>query len=124
MTSSRQRTPIDTIAEAWVDTLVQLEPMIGTYIGRTEGDHRLPDFSPEGADAIADAERATLEALSTANIVDAIDAFTLADLSAELRLGLEQHAAQEHLRDLNVIESPPQQIREIFDLMATEHEHE
>ena len=124
MTSSRQRTPIDTIAEAWVDTLVQLEPTIGTYIGRTEGDHRLPDFSPEGADAIADAERATLEALSTANIVDAIDAVTLADLSAELRLGLEQHAAQEHLRDLNVIESPPQQIRDIFDLMPTEHAHD
>lgn len=120
MTSPRQLTPIDTIAEAWVDTLVRHEPTVGTYIGRSDENHRLPDYSPEGADALADAERAALDALSDAPVQDAVDAVTLVDLSAELRLGLEQHEAHEHLRDLNVIESPPQQIRDIFDLMPTE----
>ena len=124
MTSSRRPTPIDAIAEAWVDTLVRLEPTIGTYIGRSAEDHRLPDYSPDGAAALADAERGTLRALSAATVEDAVDAVTSADLAAELRLGLDQHAAQEHLRDLNVIESPPQQIRDVFELMPTETAHD
>jgi hypothetical protein len=45
MTHDIQRTPtaIDQIAEEWVDTLVDLDPTVGTYIGRTEGDGRYGD---------------------------------------------------------------------------------
>ncbi|MGZ7184160.1 DUF885 family protein, partial [Streptococcus pyogenes] len=35
-------------------------------------------------------------------------------------LALELHDAGEHLRDLNVIASPPQEMRDVFDLMAHE----
>ncbi|QIM16829.1 DUF885 domain-containing protein [Leucobacter insecticola] len=122
MTESRAHTEIDRIAEAWVDTLVSHEPTIGTYIGRTEADGRLPDYSPDGADALASAQRKTLDALLAAPVKDAVDAVTQADLSAELRLSLEQQGSGEHLRDLNVIESPPQHIRDIFDLMPSEGE--
>src|SRR5690606_31934132 len=44
----------------------------------------------------------------------------LTDLSADLRLSLAQYETGEPLRDLNVIESPPQTIRDSFDLMPTE----
>ncbi|SJN08558.1 Conserved protein, DUF885 [Leucobacter sp. 7(1)] len=117
MTHSRQHTPIDRVAEAWVDTLVAHDPTIGTYIGRNGGG--LPDYSPEGAAAFADAQRGTLAALDAETPVDAVDAVTRADLTAELRLGLAQSEAGEDLRDLNVIESPLQQIRDSFDLMPT-----
>lgn len=117
MTNSRPLSPIDRIAEAWVDTLVEHDPTTGTYIGRRGGG--LPDYSPEGAAAFADAQRGALAALDAEQPVDAVDAVTRADLTAELRLGLAQYEAGEELRDLNVIESPLQQIRDSFDLMPT-----
>jgi uncharacterized protein (DUF885 family) len=124
MTLPRAHTAIDTAAESWVDTLVDLDPTLGTYIGRTEENGRLPDYSPEGADALAAAQRQTLDVLLAAPIVDAVDAVTQADLAAELRLGIDSHEAGEHLRNLNVIASPPQEIRDVFDLMPTESEHD
>lgn len=113
----RQQTDIDRIAESWVDALVQHDPTTGTYIGRSEVDAQLPDYSPDGAEAFADAQRATLRALDAATPVDDVDRVTRADLSAELRLSLARHEAGESLRNLNVIESPAQGMRDIFDLM-------
>ncbi|QAY73942.1 DUF885 domain-containing protein [Agromyces protaetiae] len=120
--SVEPRTPsqIDRIAEGWVDTLVELQPTVGTYIGRTEADTRLPDYSPEGHEQLIAATRATLGALRGAEPVDDVDRVTLADLGGELELELEGHDAGLHLRDLNVIASPAQDIREVFDLMATD----
>ncbi|MDI6023881.1 DUF885 domain-containing protein [Leucobacter sp. UT-8R-CII-1-4] len=115
--TSRQQTDIDQIAESWVDTLVQHDPTTGTYIGRSEVDAKLPDYSPEGAEAFADAQRATLQALENATPADDVDRVTRADLAAELRLSLARHEAGESLRNLNVIESPAQGMRDIFDLM-------
>ncbi len=117
MTHLRPATQIDRIAEAWVDTLVAHDPTIGTYIGRNESG--LPDLSPDGAESLAQAQRETLTQLLAATPVDGVDEVTQADLAAELRLSLAQHEAGEGLRDLNVIESPLQQIRDSFDLMPT-----
>ncbi len=63
--------------------------------------------------------RATRSALDAAEPVDAIDTVTKMDLVRELDLMLEQHEAKTHLRDLNVIASPAQDIRSTFDLMPT-----
>ncbi|WP_430735988.1 DUF885 domain-containing protein [Leucobacter chromiiresistens] len=116
----REQTAIDRIAEAWVDTLVEHDPTVGTYIGRT-GDG-LPDLSPAGHAALAADQRRMLAELVAVAPADAVDAVTRADLEAELRLSLAQHDAGEHLRDLNVIASPAQNIRDIFDLMPTDTE--
>ncbi|MBN9612695.1 MAG: DUF885 family protein, partial [Actinobacteria bacterium] len=102
--------------------MVELDPLTGTYIGRGEADGRLPDFSPAGAEVFAAAERQVLADLEETASVDAVDEVTRADLSAELRLSLAQHEAGESLRDLNVIESPAQMIRDAFDLMSREDE--
>lgn len=119
-TESRQSTPIDRIAEEWVDTVVDLLPEYGTYIGRTEVNHRLGDYSPEGHEHYVAAVKRTLAALDAATPVDDVDEVTKTDLSSELRLTLEGSDARLHLRDLNVINSPSQEIRESFDLMPTE----
>jgi uncharacterized protein (DUF885 family) len=118
--ATRQPTPIDTIADAWVDTLAELEPTLATYIGRTEHNDRFGDMSPAGHDQLADAARATLRDLEAAEPVDAIDAVTKEDLSRELQLAVDLHDAQWHLRDLNVIASPAQDLRQVFDLMSTD----
>jgi uncharacterized protein (DUF885 family) len=118
--AARTPTPIDTIADAWVDTLAELSPALATYIGRDEYNDRFGDYGPEGIERAAEAARSTLRALEAAEPVDAIDAVTKEDLSRELRLDLEVHDAQWHLRDLNVIASPSQDIRQVFDLMPTD----
>ena len=120
--TQRPATAIDHVADAWVDTFVQLIPEVGTYIGRTEQNHRHSDQTPAGHDAIAAAARNTVAALAELEPVDDIDAVTKTDLTAELNLMLEQYEAKTHLRDLNVIESPAQQIRSVYDLMPTDTE--
>lgn len=120
MTSS-PRTPsaIDRVADEWVDTIAVLAPTLGTYIGRDEVNDRFGDLSPEGHEQIASATRSALAALEALEPVDAIDEVTKTDLAAELRLDLELHDADWHLRDLNVIASAAQDVRSAFDLMPT-----
>ncbi|GAA1653684.1 DUF885 domain-containing protein [Microbacterium flavum] len=120
--TDEQRTPtqIDRIAEEWVDTIADLAPSLATYIGRSEHNRRLDDLSPSGHLARRDAARATLAALEGAEPVDEVDAVTKADLTGELRLQLELFDAGAHLRDVNVIASPAQDVRSVFDLMPTD----
>src|SRR6478609_4057468 len=77
---SRTATPIDTIADAWVDTLAELHPTLATYIGRFEFNDRFGDYSPDGAERITQEARRTLAALEAAAPVDAVDEVTKADL--------------------------------------------
>ncbi|HEU0183368.1 MAG TPA: DUF885 domain-containing protein [Agromyces mariniharenae] len=120
--ASSERIPsdVDRIAEGWVDTLVELNPAVGTYIGRSSADDRLADYSPEGHERVVHETRRALAALRAADPVDDVDRITVADLGSELALDLESNEAKLHLRDLNVIASPAQEIREVFDIMATD----
>jgi len=121
MTHDIQRTPtaIDQIAEEWVDTLVELDPTVGTYIGRTGSDGRYGDYSPAGHERFVDEAKKTIAQLDAARPVDSVDEVTQTDLRSELSLSVDSSDAQLQLRDLNVIASPAQEIREIFDLMPT-----
>ncbi|TYL50810.1 DUF885 domain-containing protein [Agromyces mariniharenae] len=120
--ASSERIPsdVDRIAEGWVDTLVELNPAVGTYIGRSSADDRLADYSPEGHERVVHETRRALAALRAADPVDDVDRITVADLGSELALDLEGNEAKLHLRDLNVIASPAQEIRDVFDIMATD----
>lgn len=120
--SSEPRTPsaIDQVAEEWVDTLTELSPTLATYIGRNEANGRLDDLSPAGHERAIAATRDALAKLDALDPVDQIDEVTKTDLSAELRLELDLHDAQWHLRDLNVIASAAQDFRQVFDLMPTD----
>ncbi|WP_066038768.1 DUF885 domain-containing protein [Herbiconiux solani] len=117
--SPRPQTPIDLVAERWVDTLVELEPVIGTYIGRTEVGGRFGDLSPEGHERYTAAVSGVLVELAATEPRDEVDEVTRTDLTNELGLTLASAEARLHLRDLNVIDSPSQHIREVFDLMPT-----
>ncbi|CAG6397046.1 DUF885 domain-containing protein [Streptomyces cocklensis] len=112
------------VADAYVDDLIALDPLLGTYLGVPGSARLLPDFSPAGADARAALARSTLDRLAESESVPG------ADSDAERRCGrllrerltaeLAVHAANEHLRSVSNIFSPAHQIREIFALMPTE----
>ncbi len=104
---SRQPTAVDRVAEDWVTTLVDLDPTVATYIGVPGRTGEYGDTSPAGAAAMAEAAAAAKRALDAAEATDDVDRVTKADLGAELDLVAESYARKLHLRDLNVIASPP-----------------
>lgn len=127
MTQPDARTPtaIDAIAERWVETLIDLDPDIAVWIGAPSpraGEYG--DQSPAGHERWADAARSTLREIDSAQPADDTDRVTRTDLAAELRLGLELHEMGEQFRDLNVIASPAQEVREVLDLMPTATTHD
>ncbi len=64
-TNASTRTP-RAIADAYVDALVALDPVLATSLGAPEGQDRWPDWSPDGAAAGADLRRHTLAELDAA----------------------------------------------------------
>ncbi len=122
--SASERTPtaIDAIAEEWVTTLAELDPAIATWIGIPGRLDEYEDLSPVGHARATDAAKAVLVKLDTAVVVDDVDWVTKTDLHNELTLQLESDAAGLWLRDVNVIASPAQSIRDILDLMPTDTE--
>ena len=49
------------IADGFVDTLAELNPIAATYLGVPGYDHLMPDFSPEASDRANEAERDLLQ---------------------------------------------------------------
>ncbi|MFE9378626.1 DUF885 domain-containing protein [Streptomyces sp. NPDC006855] len=111
------------VADAYVDALIELDPITGTYLGVPESSRRLPDFSPAGRAASADLIHATLRKL------DAAERLPGADSDAERRCGrllrerltaeLAVHEAEESLRAVSNLSSPAHSITEVFTLTPT-----
>lgn len=118
----REPTPIDTIAEAWVDTQLELNPEFHVWLGRPGREGEYADYSPAGSERTIGEVKKALAAIETAEPVDEIDRITKLDLTRELQLTVEKHEAGFAQRDLNVIASPAQGLREIFDLVPTDTE--
>jgi uncharacterized protein (DUF885 family) len=121
---ARPTTPIDAIAETWVDTELDLFPEYRVHLGRAGREGEYADYSPEGAERVISEVRKTLASIQAATPVDAVDEITKMDLSRELQLQIDKHDAGFDQRDLNVIASAPQSLRDIFDLMPTDSEED
>lgn len=117
---TRQQTPVDAIADAYVTTVAGLNPLAATAMGLAGYDHLMTDFSPAGWQAQADAARAVLTQLDGVHPVDDVDRVTLAAMRERIGLELELHEADELLGMLNNIASPVQELRDVFDLMPTQ----
>ncbi|WP_010202583.1 DUF885 domain-containing protein [Salinibacterium sp. PAMC 21357] len=117
--SARETTPIDAIAEEWVETLTILDPAIATWIG-LPGEHSgYADYSPDGHARMVSATREVLARLENAAVIDDVDLVTKTEMVSTLRLDLDSDAAGLWLRDLNNLASPAQDIRGVLDLMPT-----
>ncbi|GAA1932176.1 DUF885 domain-containing protein [Streptantibioticus ferralitis] len=116
------------IADAYVDALAELDPLTGLYLGLNPGDDRLPDFSPEGFEALADLSRRTLAELDAAEaagpdspaVRDETERRCARLLRERLTAGLAVHDAGERLRWISNLSSPVHSVREAFTLMPTE----
>jgi uncharacterized protein (DUF885 family) len=113
---------IDQIANRWVETITKLSPSFATGVGSSIGADKLDDFSPEAQANYAQEAKKVLEQLNAATVSDDTDQVTLDAMTADLSLTLEMYEARLYRRDLNVIASPAQGIRDVFDLSPTASE--
>lgn len=97
--------------------MVALSPMHATYLGVPGREDELDDLSPAGIAAHSDLRRATLAELTTATPADDVDRVTVAAMTDRLGLAEERHAAGLDEMSLNVLASPLQEVRDVFDLM-------
>ena len=120
MTSARIPTAVDALAEELLDAYAALDPEFATSAGIAGHDHRLTDHSVAGIGERTALFRHVLARLDALEPVDATDEIT-ADVLRE-RAGAEIAMAEtgEHARALDVLGSPVQRMREVFDLMPTD----
>ncbi|MFE9388335.1 DUF885 domain-containing protein [Streptomyces sp. NPDC006784] len=116
------------VADTYVDALVELDPLTGTYLGVPECHGRLPDFSPAGQEATAVLNRTTLEELTAAEArpgAESDEERRCARLLRErLTAELAVHEAGEGLRAVSNLNSPLHAVRGIFTVMPSETEED
>ncbi len=117
---SRPSSEIDSIADEYVTRLAALDPITATTLGLPGHDDEMPDLSPAGHLGRAEAAMEAVAKVAGTDAVDDVDATTKAAMAERLGLEAELYMAGELGRELNVISSPVQQLREVFDLMATD----
>lgn len=110
-------TPIDALADRLALRLAEVDPIEATAVGITDFDDRLTDFSPAGVAARIAVARETLAELATLTPESDADRVTAAALRERLGVEIELADAGRIVGDLNVIASPLQAIRDVFDLM-------
>ncbi|WAC55290.1 DUF885 domain-containing protein [Gordonia sp. SL306] len=118
--AERLPTPVDRLAENHLADQARLDPLFATEIGIAGHDHLLTDFSPDACAARAAQARTTVHALADAPVTDDVDRVTVATMTASLRREIALAEAGERVGECNVIASPLQAIRDVFDLMPTD----
>jgi uncharacterized protein (DUF885 family) len=111
-------TKIYEIANDYVERSAALDPVGATGEGVAGHDHELTDYSPEGSAARAALTRETLLALDAETPAGDRDRIASEMMRERLELAVSQYEHGEELRDLRVLGSPLQSIRQCFDLMA------
>jgi uncharacterized protein (DUF885 family) len=108
------------LSSRMVDEMVEVMPTLGTLIGVPGYDDRWNDFSVSGAEAEAALFRHQLERVRALPPgTDRWERLAIRVAEEYLLDRLVWYDADEHLRELNSIASPLQDVREIFDHMDT-----
>ena len=118
----RRATAVDAVAERYLETYAALDPCAATEMGIVGHDDDITDYSPDGVAARADAAARRLRELDGVAPDDDVDVVTVAAMRERLGVQLELHDAGLDVGELNVIASPLQSMRDVFDLMATDTE--
>ncbi|WP_327282310.1 MULTISPECIES: DUF885 domain-containing protein [unclassified Streptomyces] len=116
------------VADAYVDDLIAIDPITGTYLGVAASSSRLPDFSPAGRAAAADLSRSTLARLDAAERLPGADSDVERRCARLLRerltAELAVYEADEDLRAVSNIHSPAHSVREVFTLTPADTDEE
>ena len=116
------------VADAYVDDLIALDPVTGTFLGVKESSSRLPDLSPAGQEAVAALQRATLARLAEAERLPGADSdierrcarLLRERLTAELAV----HEADEGLRAVGNLGTVAHSVREVFTVTPAESDED
>jgi uncharacterized protein (DUF885 family) len=110
------------LSDRYVDRFAALDPVSATLEGLAGHDDEMTDFSPDGFEERNEHDRATLRALAAARREGERDRIAADVLREALETSIELYDTGEHLRELNVIASPVQAVRMVFDMMPAETE--
>jgi uncharacterized protein (DUF885 family) len=113
---------IDEIADDYVERAAALNPITATFSGLPGHDDRMPDLSPDGFLAQAELDRATVSRLSKTAASEEREQVAKDAMLERLGLAVECYDAGAATADLNVIASPLQAVRQVFDLMPLDGE--
>src|SRR4051794_28297138 len=110
------------VADAYVDAVCELDPIVAATLGARPGDDRLPDYSPAGLEAEAELARTTLAELDRVLgadpglVDDPIERGGARLLRERLGAELAAHEAGEGYRALSNLFSPVHSVRQVFML--------
>jgi uncharacterized protein (DUF885 family)/uncharacterized membrane protein YdbT with pleckstrin-like domain len=115
------------IADRYVETIADLNPIVGTSLGIRPGVDALPDLSPDGLAAVAEAQRAVLAELDAAEQawsdagaeVEPVERRAARLLRERLQSQLALDDAGDNLRELSNLFSPIHNLRGVFLMMPT-----
>ena len=105
------------VADGFVDALVEHDPIAATFIGVAGHDHLMSDFSPDSVEQMAQIERRTLADVRAASPLNERERLCRDTVIDEMECGLALYDEGEHFRALNILHSPVQSIRMVFDMM-------
>ncbi|MPZ83449.1 MAG: DUF885 family protein [Actinophytocola sp.] len=118
--TSGMDTPVHRICDSYVDDYVRLDPTVATSLGITDHDDRLPDLSPDGHAARAELIATALRAVGEQEPADDGERDAKAVFTERLGIEREVYDAGLTVASLNVLASPAQDLRMVFDLMPTD----
>ncbi|MEU9454272.1 DUF885 domain-containing protein [Streptomyces sp. NPDC048277] len=116
------------VADTFVDELIALDPITGTFLGVKESSSRLPDTSPAGDEALARLRRDTLARLDEAERRPGADSDIERRCARLLRerltASLAVHEADESLRSVSNLSSVAHAVRQVFTVTPTATEED
>ncbi|WP_435283597.1 DUF885 domain-containing protein [Streptomyces koelreuteriae] len=116
------------VADAYVDELIALDPITGTFLGVKESSSRLPDTSPAGQEASAELARRTLARLDEAERLPGADSEIERRCGRLLRERLDAelavHDAEESLRSVSNLSSVAHAVRQVFTVTPAQTEED
>lgn len=111
---------ITELASEYVDRYAALDPVGATSMGVPGHDAEMTDYSPDGAAARDALDRETMQALEAVRPSNDHERIGADVMRERLAVALDRYQAGEHLRSVRIMASPFSEIRDCFDLMATD----
>jgi uncharacterized protein (DUF885 family) len=124
VTETAHRSEIFAFAHDVVDCDAAFDPLFATAAGVLGYDDQLPDFSPDHVEKEIALVRGHLDSVASLRPIDDIDRIALAVLDERLNSRLALAESGESARSFSVIWSPVSEIRQVFELMASDSSEE
>jgi len=115
---------VSAISDWYVDALAAASPNMATALGIPGRETELTDYSPDGHAERSAIRRQAEAALRLINVETERDRVARDVMLERFDYEAELETQQEHLRSLNILASPLQNTRQVFDLMPRETEED